>query len=176
MMPQPGIVKAVVKRHSFTSSQAGTPGLSVTVELTDDWDSGVTMVGTIWLSQKSMGMARPQLKALGFDISTHELDELDGTEILVGREVEIELREEEYKGRKELRIARFGGLPPKPTKDALKAVTAALREAKKDKPAAKPKTQKKPNGVDPNTAFAESAQDDVFPWEVDDATPQTDTP
>jgi hypothetical protein len=174
-MLQPGIAKAKVLRHWFTTSQGGTPGLSVRVEVSDDWDAGQEMVGTIWLSPKAMGMARSQLKALGFDCTAHELDELDGTDILVGNEVDLELKEEEYKGRRELKIARFGGPAPKPTKDALKAATAALRAAKKEKPEP-PQQTTKPPFPDVNAQPTPTAGDDQFPWEEDDAATQKPTP
>lgn len=134
MITLPGTYKARVEKHWFTTSQAGTPGLAVKVLVADadsDWGDEQAFVGTIWLSPKAMGMARSQLKALGFDCDLHDLDELESDVSLVGREVEVELKEETYKNRTELRIARFGGQAPKPTPDALAKATAALRAAKK---------------------------------------------
>ena len=149
-----GIYKAVIKKHWFTTSaMKGTPGLAVKVEISDEWDEGQTFVGTIWLSPNAMGMARSQLKALGFDCDTHELSELEGEVSLVDRAVDVELREEDFRGKTELKIARFGGSAPKPTKDALSSATKELRAAKKAAkesesaakatPAAKPVAEKK---------------------------------
>jgi len=179
-MLTPGIYKSVVEKHWLTTSQVGNPGLSIKVKIDDDWDSGQTFIGTIWFTEKSMGMARGQLRALGFDMDANELADLEDTISLVGVKVDVELKEEVYNGRSELRIARFGGPAPPPTKAALAAATKALRSVKKspaNSDTVSPAKQKTMGDAmkEVDAAIADAkAMEDKFPWEIDDTPPTTE--
>lgn len=144
-----GTYHATVEKTWFTTSQAGTPGLCVKVSIEDEWDKDVSLIGTIWLSEKAMPMARRQLRALGFDPDANDLDAIGDTIDLVGNKVDVQLKEESYKGRTELRISMFGGNAPPPSKQALSAASAALRAAKKKPDAANPEPEAPPAKVEP---------------------------
>jgi hypothetical protein len=118
------------------------------------------MVGTIWLSSASMGMARSQLKALGFDCDKNDLSEIGDTISLVGVEVDVQLKEEDYKGRISLKITRFGGASP-PTPKALADATAALRAAKKAAAATGAYSAPEPPEAKPVDPVPSAPEDDI---------------
>ncbi len=146
----PGIYNAVVKQHCWITSRAGHPGLEVTVEVSDDWDSK-PMTGTIWFTDKALGMARMQLRALGFDPDTQKVGDIGPRISLVGHQCEVELAEEDYNGRTSLKIKRFGGRPKPPTDDQLRNLDVLLARAKTRQPAAdsEPAAQKPPAPLHP---------------------------
>lgn len=162
-MPTVGIHKAIVKEHWFTTSQGGNPGLAVKVGIAGDWDDEEIMIGTIWLTPKSMGMARIQLRALGFDCDTQDLADLNDAISLVGHEVDVEIKEETYNNRTEMRIARFGGPAPKPTAEKLGEATKALRAAK-----SQPKAKKAKEPYPDINAQLQETKTDSAPWDTDD--------
>lgn len=127
----PGSYKAVVTDHRWTTAQSGNPGLAVTVDVIDGFGGVESMVGTIWFTPKSMGMARTQLRALGFDPDKQHVKDIGGSISLRDHECEVQIAEEDYKGRTSLKIRMFGGLPKPPTAAQLSALDAALAAAKK---------------------------------------------
>ena len=130
-----GKFKGRVVWHGWVTSQAGTPGLAVRVGIMDDFAGAEEEItGTIWLSPKAMGMARMQLKALGFDCDTQELSEIGVSVSFIDRECDVVLKEEQYKGKVSIKMDRFGAGAPPPTKDALVKAQAGLRAAKKARP------------------------------------------
>ena len=128
---QPGSYKAVVTDHRWTTAQSGNPGLAVTVDVIDGFGGVESMVGTIWFTPKSMGIARTQLRALGFDPDKQHVKDIGESISLRDHECEVQIAEEDYKGRTSLRIRMFGGLPKPPTAAQLSALDAALAAAKK---------------------------------------------
>lgn len=129
---KPGSHRAIVTDHKWVTSQAGTPGLEISVDIPDDFGTVDCMVGTIWMSEKSMGMARRQLKNLGFNPDTQSVGDIGGSISLREREIEIQVEEDEYKGKKKLKINFFGGRSgAAPAKEQLSALDAALAAAKK---------------------------------------------
>jgi len=80
----------------------------------------------IWLTEKSMGIARRQLDLCGFDVDTNFLTRLIAEPtLLAGKRISVIV--EEYKGK--LRAAIL--LDPTPSKKRLAEMTAQLRAAKK---------------------------------------------
>jgi len=130
----PGVYDAEVLGHWLTTSQAGNAGLSVKVLVADKFGATEEMVGTIWLTAKSMRMARTQLKALGFDVDTQEIVTLNENPeegmSLVGHKCQVTLKEDDYRNRIEIRIAFFGGGAKPPTAEQLAAAQRGLRAAK----------------------------------------------
>ncbi len=132
MILTPGVFKARKIAHQWTTAKTtGSPGLVVWVEI----DDGVSDVpekisGTIWITEKSAGMARAQFKALGHDMDKTDLSAFDDSDYLNEVEIPIVLEEHTYLGRTEIRIARFGG-NMRPSDDVLKRAQTMMRTAKK---------------------------------------------
>jgi len=123
----PGEYKATVESHTWTTSAAkGTVGLRI-VCLVHSMDDDMQLAGTIWFSDKAMGFARTQLKALGFDPDKVDVEEIGVSVDLNGNETTVVVEEQEYQGTTTVRIGRFGGAN-KPTQKALKSLSAALRK------------------------------------------------
>lgn len=80
----------------------------------------------IWITEKSLRIARQQLKALGFDIDTKDLSEIHQSSKLVGREFPMVAKAEEWpRGSGKVRMKYEVSMPPPDTK----GLTAALRAA-----------------------------------------------
>lgn len=119
MALQAGTYQAKVVGHQLiTSAKKGTPGLDVKVRFSDGWEEQ-TMTGTIWFSEKAPEKSREQLEAIGFRPAEHRLPDLGvGRSLsLVGNDCEIEVGEEEYNGKKRMKIKWFGTSAPKPPDD-----------------------------------------------------------
>ena len=127
---QPGIYPATVVEHHWTTSQSGHPGLAITVQISDGWENP-QMVGTIWFTPKSGAMARQQLRELGFNPDTQHCNEIGQSVSLVDHQCDVQLTEEEYRGRTAVKITKFGGLPKPPTAAQLAALDGMLARAKK---------------------------------------------
>lgn len=140
-----GVQKATVLDHWFdTKGQNHTPCLSIILEVMDDFAQPQKIQGEIWLTEKSAGMARQQLRSLGFDPDQQELTEIQ----VVGNEVEIELYQEPWTdkhGRESLSTrVRFAPkrAPVAPPAAKLAAIQSALRAAKDDGETAPPPVAK----------------------------------
>ena len=127
---QQGIFDARIIAIGLKSSQAGNPGVWITVEIDDGFGAVEEMTGTIWITQKALGMARGQFKAIGFDYKTLALD-FDNLQGCIGHECQVTLKEETYKNRTELKISLFGSNAP-PSPEALADAMKALRSGKDD--------------------------------------------
>ena len=131
-MLMPGIYQATIKSASLTTSRAGTPCVMLSTIVHDDLGGDVEMVGYIYLSQKAAQMARQQLKALGFDPDTQDL-ELIERGALDDATTQVKVVEDNYGGTARLKINRYGARG-KPTPESIATAQNALRAAK-----AKPK-------------------------------------
>ena len=80
----------------------------------------------IWITDKSMGMARRALKLCGFDIDQHTLDLLDARPTMLANKV-VPLMVDEYNGKQRVSI----DLDQRAEKGTMDAVTKKLRAAKK---------------------------------------------
>ena len=124
-MIQAGRWTATVVKHWI--DQTGNGSAFVAVKLALEGDDAIT--GKIWLTEKSMGMARGQLKSLGFDVDKQSLEDLDtNQELLKGKTVEIEIEENEYQGKTTMQVRSIR--VPK-DKGLLAKLTEGLRSAKK---------------------------------------------
>ena len=134
-MLSPGVFEAcTVLDNWWTHAQTGTRALAVKVGV-EDFENGGTqeLVGNIYFTDKSMGLARAQLKALGFDCEKESIRTLT-EKSLVGRTVTVVLEDNQKGG---LKVARFGvfGNRDAPKEDEFTKMDNALRAAKKSKPA-----------------------------------------
>ena len=122
-----GMHKGTVINHRWRKSQnKGTLGLDITVEITNNEDQPEELTGTIWFTEKSMRMARAQLKAFDFDPDKYDIKEIGDSISLLGMVAEVSVIVEAYQGQDYTKINRFGAgaQPPKPEDFA--AVQAAL--------------------------------------------------
>jgi hypothetical protein len=118
----------------WTHAQTGTRALAVKIGVEDFEANGTQeLIGNIYFTDKSMGLARAQLKALGFDCEKESLATLT-EKCLVGRTVTVVL---EDNGKGGLKVSRFGvfGNRDAPKEDEFAMLDAALKSAKKSKPA-----------------------------------------
>jgi len=138
-MITPGIFLAQVKSHTWTRSQSGTTGLKVTVTIVEGTADGEEMTGTVWFSEKSMRMGRAQLKSLGFDVDKNPLKAIGTNISLVGNECRIQVKDEEYKGERQLKIGFFMSKDETPPEADLDAIEKSLRGAKSEPKKLKPK-------------------------------------
>lgn len=151
---KPGTYKAVVTDHNWTTSASNNPGLAIQVDIPDDFGGVESMTGTIWFTSKSMGMARGQLKALGFNPDRQKARDIGSTISLRDREVSVVVAEEEYKGRKSLKISRFGAAatPPRPEQLAgLDELLAAAKKADEREEAEAPRDESLSGNLQPPT-------------------------
>jgi hypothetical protein len=85
-------------------------------------------------SEKSLQITRKSLKAMGFDIDSRDIGELDANhELLKGQKVKAVVEEQEYHGKVSNKITWINALN-KPVSDklALKNLTMKLRAVKKE--------------------------------------------
>ena len=132
------IVKGrIVSAWMAKSKAKGTPSVHLIFDC-----NGEEVHTDIWLSEKAMGMARQQLKAIGVDIDRVTLGKVaQGMDRLKGRECDVEIQFDEWQGNVTVKcqIPTGGG---KPTVSELDALTAGLRAAKSDDSKATPKDSK----------------------------------
>lgn len=150
-----GTYDGTVFDASLSTSAKGTLSVRVIVDI-DDPDTGtpVRMTGNIWITERALGMARGQLKHLGFDIDAHDLSEIDHG-VLKGAACKVKLGIENYQGQDTLKIQMFGGeMKPKPAEIA--KAQAALRAAKSKKAESQPE-------LPPMAAAAAVVNDDEPP-------------
>lgn len=136
---------ARVDRVEFFKSSGGTPGLKVFFVIPSL--AGVDGICDIWLSPKAIGMARQQLRKLGYNPDTGTLSELaNHPDHLRGAEFEVEVFEEEYNGKfytkAQIPIPRNDGLKSNEINDLDKALKAGAskREGQVPPPAQPPKS------------------------------------
>lgn len=126
-MIQPGTYDGAVVRTSLGATRGGTSYAAIRVQPTDNGTPLEEIVATIWLTEKSMKMARAALKKCGFDPDTKSLRELqDHPHALANNPVQIEV-EEDDRGQIRANIA-LG----KMTDSKIEELTEAIRRAKKD--------------------------------------------
>lgn len=124
-----GIYPARVLSHSWTKAQSGAPGLNIKCSVADPDGDAADLFGTIYFTDASMGMARRQMKNLGFDPDTQDVFDIGKTVSLIGQDVQGGVTLEEFKGK--TKIGFFGARVSAPDPAALKALTGKLRAAKK---------------------------------------------
>lgn len=142
-----GETKAKIVRHYVGVSGSGSPFVGVVVK---PYGEEETITAYIYLTQKSLRFAAQQLALCGFDISTREAQDLEDTpELLAGKEIPVNIYENEYNGKVS---TKCDIAIPKPTVDKAKlseltqGMRAAIAEGDKPKPPAAPKAPAKPRG------------------------------
>jgi len=152
------------------------PPMIVKVRIKTEWGDE-NVIGKIWFTEKAAGMARAQLRALGVNPDDDsEMDELAVTRLrLAGRQVQVEVDFNEYKGRRTLQVSRFGSVKAPPSPKTMETIKGRLRAAKKTKevqpdpvvveatPTAKPKSSPKAIRPYPDTN-AEPVDDSDIPF------------
>ena len=136
------------------SGKNGTPCVAVVFE--DDVGETVTYWG--YLTDAALQYTLKSLAAMGWDSAEHDgrIDTLDGTDLLVGRKVEIVVDEEEFEGKVRSKVKFVneigGGLGERMAPEESKSFAAQLRAkilaAKGPKPSTAPKKPTPPAGDD----------------------------
>jgi hypothetical protein len=129
--------EAVVSKTVHGEDKSGYACLKVQVTI-QDIEGDATLWGTIYTSPKAVNMARKQLQALGFNPDAQEFEEIGKSIVLVGSQVKDGVELEEFNGNLKVRnFGLIGGANPK----AMKAATAALRNAKKNRGGEEPSVE-----------------------------------
>jgi len=115
-----GTCKAKILNHSLA-----VIGDKMAVRINVETEHGDETDLLVFITDKSMGIARAQLKLCGFDVDTTLLEKLDAdSRLLAGTEIPILI--EPWNGKLRAGIL----LNPKPTKDAVAHAQAGLRAVK----------------------------------------------
>lgn len=84
-------------------------------------------------SEKSAQMTRKVLRAMGFDMDTRDLGDIErNPALLKGAKVRAVVEENEYNGNITNRISYINAIPKPPSAGLLKTATAKLRNVKND--------------------------------------------
>lgn len=120
---------ATVNGVEIKYNASGVPYFAIVFKLAD----GEHKVGYLYTTEKAIGISRKGMKAIGFDIDNQSLDDLhEKPDMLNGNVAEIEIVEEEYKGKIKEKIAWINPVARSVTKADLQKLTHALRNAKGD--------------------------------------------
>lgn len=93
--------------------------------------SGDAVYSKVYITEKSAALARIRLKMCGIDLDACELADIEAfPNAFDGNEVDLDIYEEDYKGKPQMRVDIVTERP-KAEVSALKAATALLRAAKK---------------------------------------------
>lgn len=114
----------VVETAVVSLGQNATPAVRVYLRV-----NGESLDAVVWLTEKSMPMARAQLKLIGFDPDRQSMDELDEKpKLLAGRKCPVRIVEDDYNGklRKKAEIPTGAG---RVAKAKLASLTQGLRAA-----------------------------------------------
>lgn len=130
-----GEYDATVDRTEIVAlGQRGTPAVRVYLVA-----GGESIDTVIWISEKSMGIARQALKAIGFDPDQSELSVLDDEpEFLRGQVCRVAIIEDDYGGKLTKKCEIVTYVPKKRVpKSSLSKLTRGLRDAGSDESKAK---------------------------------------
>ena len=98
---QPGRHEATIEENSIRVAGTGTEFVNLIVSV-----DGERISVPIWMSEGAISMAYAQLERCGFDPHGDEMASLDvNKEFLAGRKVLIDVEEQEYKGKTQLRAS-----------------------------------------------------------------------
>ena len=122
-----GIQNGTIVSHSLAESQNGTPYVKLKVNIEDE-----VVDVAVYLSDKAAGMARRALRLCGFDIDTESVYTLQtNTRKLAGNKVEINVHEEEWKGKVKVKYD-IAIVDPALKESSVAGLDAMLRAAKAD--------------------------------------------
>lgn len=95
----PGKYQATIEENDLRFAGTGTEFVFLRVSIEGD-----SIPVQIWLSDKAMNMARAQLKLCGFEFGKDKLASLlEDPKYLAGRPIPVEIYEEEYNGKTNLK-------------------------------------------------------------------------
>jgi len=113
-------------KGQITGHRTKMLGDKLAVSISCETPSGDKCDALIFLTEKAMNMARRSLKVCGFDIDTHDLEELDANPTLLAGNI-VPLMVDEWNGKMQVKIE----LDSRADKGVLMSATAKLRAAKK---------------------------------------------
>lgn len=119
-----GRQKAEIISTKLKCTQKGTDYVSISVMVGDEQGEIA-----VWLTHRSMGMARAQLAVCGFDIEKHGLEALeDQPELLRGTIIPVDVDDETFNGKttRKINIA----MKDKPDPVRIAKLTDEMRKAK----------------------------------------------
>lgn len=123
----PGKYVATIEENDIRSAGSGTEFIYIRVSI-----DGEGMPIQIWLTEKAMGMARAQLRQCGFDPDRDSLSKLaEDSGLLRGRQVPVEVYEEEYKGHLNLKAKIQTGTVGK---KRIAALDAMMKQGGREEP------------------------------------------
>lgn len=127
---EPGTYIAKVLEHDvLINEKSGNWYIAFLLEV-----DGEKMHHSIYLTPKAAGMARGQLKAVGFDSDKRSTAELSENKfLLAGAKCEVVVEDQEYNGKVYTRIARIQTPKVKLGKKDASSLDKMLREAKKNR-------------------------------------------
>ena len=120
-------IATILKAFVGMKPDNGNLFVNLKMELT----TGENVYSRIFITEKSMGIARARLKKCGFDVDAQELADIEqNSDLLTGNQVPVDVYEEMYMGKNQTRVEiTLDHL--KVDKSALTRATKALRNAKK---------------------------------------------
>lgn len=124
--------EVTVESHGLTD-RAGD-GSNIVVNLRFKFQNGEIGNKDLYpcASEKSLQITRKSLKAIGFDVDSRDIGELqDNQTLLAGAKVKVTVEEQEYKGQVSNRITWVNAIKKPAAKAALSALTSKLRTVKK---------------------------------------------
>ena len=126
----PGIYNATIINNGMAATPGGSEYVALRCafdELDENGDS-VVMVAKVWLTEKSMGIARGQLRLCGFDCDTQDIEELNlNPDLLRNVRIKLDVQDKPKYG---LQASVFMGQDI--GRDRMARITSALRAAKKN--------------------------------------------
>lgn len=131
--------KAVVVSHPIEQDPKGQPYVNCTFGIENEMHTK-----RIYLTAKSIGIARVNLKAMGFDCDIRSLKELDDNPILLaGNEVEVDFQTWDSNQGSILQINNIYGKRAPKTEDFFSGLDKSIREVKKSDKSSAPKQKPK---------------------------------
>jgi len=118
---------AKILKNDVRAAGTGTEFVYLLLEV-----DGEKIAANIWMSKKSVNMAKVQLRACGFDTASESVLSLkENPNHLTGKIVSIDVEEEEYRG--EMRVkARI--VTTNVTKKRITQIDEMLKESKQEQP------------------------------------------
>jgi hypothetical protein len=122
-------IPATVKQVTLVQSpNTGTRGVRLDLGTED----GATLIHTIWITEKSAGMAHGQLKFIGFDSHVQSIREAP---MFCDAKVWVELAPEEYKGKVTEKVQRLvpdpSNVGPDQDADAIDSLLKTVKPSEK---------------------------------------------
>lgn len=119
-----GDQKGTVVKHWLGVSGTGTMFVGIMFQVGDN----ESIPGYVYITDKNMINAGRAMASIGWDLDKGDLQELDDKPMLLaGRSTDIDIQEEEYKGKRSLKVVQIGPRNSKPSADQIKSANAKLK-------------------------------------------------